>query len=330
MIQYPQMTTQQGTPGASAVNIQIFNPQAYASPQGVQQAPMAQNLDNQIYSYPQTSLYAPGQATYNYPVQQPVQQVMPQPVLNDATNVQTSQAQPVQQQPELQAVATPETPQVAQNAVDVAALNAELQNPDVNVQTEAITKVAHLSQSTPDVALQVVDNQIMQSLLGIIQKDTTQLEGPNQQQIAVAEKIKNGQQLTPEEQAISEQSSPRELAEKNKVFSIFTLAMLQKLQRDELDTYNAQNPTNQIPAIKMEELTGFNEIAKVATTADIPAVKIAAIQALSYVARPEDAQVLNNTLGALANDPDPAVKQAVTEALGKVTMAQAPQAQPAA
>ncbi len=326
MIQYPQMQTQQqATPNASAVNIQIFNPQAYGSTAAPSTSPIQQNLDNQIYSYPQNSVYAPGQANYGYvPVQTPAPQVMPQPILNDAPQPQETQVsqQPAQNDASLNVASenTAQTaPQAPQNTVDLNAINTGLQNNDLNAQTEAITKVAQLSQSTPDVALQVVDNQVMKSLIDIIQKDTTQLEGPNAQQIEIAEKSKEGKQLTPDEQKVLEQSSPREIAEKNKVFAMFTLAMLQKLQRDEIDNYNAQSPNNQVPAVKMEELPGFNEISNIIKTSDIPAVKVAGIQALSYVARPEDKATLEGVLSGLSADSDPTVQQAVQEALSHVT-----------
>ena len=327
MIQNPQMP-QQATPGASAVNIQIFNPQAYASPNGQQAVLPQQNLDNQIYNYPQASIYQPGQQAYNYQsLQMPAPQVMPQPMLSQQQPQMLQKAAPEVQQPELNNIPTNE-PTQPENAVDLNALNAALQSEDINTQTDTITKIAQMSQSTPDVALQVVDNGIMQSLIGIIQKDTSKLEGPNQQQIQVADKANKGEQLTPEEQAIFEQSSPRELAEKNKVFAMFTLAMLQKLQRDEIDSYNAQSPNTQIPPIKMEELTGYKEIVDTLNTTQIPAVKVAAIQALSYASRPEDAQTLEGIIGKLAQDPDQTVQEAAKEALGKLsTAAQAVPAQ---
>lgn len=335
MIQNPQFMPQQATPSASAVNIQIFNPQAYASPNGQQAVIPQQGLDKQIYNYPTGSIFQPGQQAYGYqPVQMPAPQVMPQPVLQAAPEAQAQAQAPAQapaQQPAVQAVGQPQPqpelndvgtsePSVPENAVDLNALNAGLQSTDINAQTDAITQIAQMSQATPDIALQVVDNQIMQSLIGIIQNDTSKLEGPNQQQIQVAEKAGKGEQLTPEEQAIFEQSSPRELAEKNKVFAMFTLAMLQKLQRDEIDTYNAENPAAQVAPIKLEELTGFSEVLNTLNTTQIPAVKVAAIQALSYASRPEDAPTLEAALGALTQDPDVAVQEAAKEALGKVSV----------
>ncbi len=332
MIQSPQMQQPiaPATPGASAVNIQIFNPQAYGS------APVQQqNLDSQVYGYPQASVYNQAQAQPQYyapqQVQVPTPQVMPQAVLNEVPT-EAPQAAPVQTEVATQEAAPVQAETVAPEAtptetVDNAAILTALAGTDLNAQTDAITKIAQYAQATPDVALQVVDNNIMQNLVAIINKDTTSLEGPSQQQIDATAKLQSGEQLTAEEQALLEQVSPREIAEKNKVFSLFTLAMLQKLQRDEIAQYNAQNPQAQLPQMQIAELTGYNDIINTINTTQLPAVKTAAIQALSYVATPEDKATLEAVLTPLASDAVPEVQQSATEALAKLGAAPTQQAQ---
>ena len=68
----------------------------------------------------------------------------------------------------------------------------------------------------------------------------------------------------------------------------------------------------------MQDLVGFNEIVNAIATSQIPAVKAAGIQALSYVARPEDLATMQQILSPLANDRDQAVQQAAQEALRKI------------
>jgi len=45
--------------GASAVNIQIFEPKAYSSPPPATPMPPPPQYNNQIYAYPQGSVYYP-------------------------------------------------------------------------------------------------------------------------------------------------------------------------------------------------------------------------------------------------------------------------------
>lgn len=351
----PAYYQQPSSAGASAVNIQIFEPKAYGSAPAPAPMPQMPQYDAQLYNYPQASVYGQGMpyapyqqypqipayyppAPYQQYPQAPYQQYqqqyqqapsMPEPQMMPQSAIATEQPQPQQPAAQPAAPVVEQPQQQAANVVDVAALNGELTSQDLNQQTEAITKIAQMSQADSSTALQLVDNQVMQNLAAIIQKDTAQLPGPTNEQVAAAQKLQKGEQLNPAEQQLIEQSSPKEMAEKNKVFSMFTLAMLQKLQRDEIDQFNAQagNAGNAVPPLKMQDLIGFNEIANIIATSQIPAVKAAGIQALSYVAKPEDLQIMQQILSPLANDKEEIVKQAAQEALTKLSApAQQPQA----
>ena len=63
-----------------------------------------------------------------------------------------------------------------------------------------VVDLLHYAQSQPEVALQVVSEPVMQALVSVINEDTTGLQGPTAEQIAVAEKINKGEQLTKEEE----------------------------------------------------------------------------------------------------------------------------------
>ncbi len=379
----------QGTPSASAVNIQIFEPKAYASPQP---AAMQPNYTNQLYNYPQASLYGAEQAPYapypmapmpqqypgmqmpqypGMPMQQPLgypggqilpypgmqmpQQPLPgypggqilpypsaqmpqQPVYEAPPQVVSPQPQPmpetVMQQPTVQpqapAAPTPEI-QVQQpvqpaQTVDVAGLVTALQSTDPAAQEAAITQIANYSQSEPAVAQQVLNQQIMGSLADIVNADNSQLQDSTPEQLAAIAKANNGEQLTPEEQQLASTISPKAAADKNKIISMFTLAMLQKNQRDELDAYMAaQGETNNLIPLSTDNLIGFKEIQNQIQTNENPEVRLAGIQALSYVAKPEDAAVIQSSLQNSLNDPEPIIQQAAQEVLNKFGVAAQPQ-----
>ena len=329
----------QPTPSASAVNIQIFEPKAYATPQSSTQ------VQNPLYAYPQASMYTQPYMNqyqqympqpYALPMNQLPQQQMPAPVLTQQPNVQPAQTQPADaQQPQAQETAqqgqapTLDTTQTqnapAQNQVDVNSLIAGLQNPDTKVQEDAITKIANLSQGEPDMQNAVLSEPVMKGLADIIKQDTSTLQGPSDAQVAAINKATSGQQLTPEEQALTEQLAPKTAADKNRVISMFTLAMLQKNQRDEIDRYNqTQDASNQLPQLKVNDLIGYNEIENAARNEQEKEVKLAAIQALSYVARPEDKQTLEPVFQAALQDPEPLIQSAASEALANIGSTAAP------
>ena len=238
--------------GANAVSINIYNPQAYGA--GTQQAPY--DYTNSVYNVPQNSLYNQGiqympqtyvphvhQGYVQNAVQPPVIAAIPTPQLMPNSVLEQAQAQPqaeINNQPE-------ESKTVV---IDTDALINNLKSTDTKTREAAINKLAEYAQDDDvDVIKQVITEPIMQTLVDIISEDTTGLQGPTDQQIAIAEKVAKGEQLTPEEDKISEELSPRDAANQNRMFALYTLAMLQKFQRDEVDQYietQKQNGQNTI------------------------------------------------------------------------------------
>lgn len=352
----PQGYTQ-AAPSASAVNIQIFEPKAYGNgaPQGQVQNPM--------YTYPQQSLYAPQPFVNQYQqfmpqqvpqmpmylqAQQVAQQQMPAPVLNqnppaeqpaqDAAQPAQDPAQPAPadaQQAQAQQPANPAAPNVDvvaptqpdQTAVDVNGLVEGLKSTDNKVQEDTITKIANYSQGEPEMKNAVLNEPVMKGLVDIIKQDTSGLQGPTPEQTEAINKAATGAQLTPAEEELVKNPAPKTLADKNRVIAMFTLALLQKNQRDEVDKYNqAQDPNNQLPQLKINDLMGYTEIENAARNDNEKEVKLAAIQALAYVARPEDKEALEPVLNAALQDSEPLIQQAATEVLTNIgANAQAPQ-----
>ena len=331
---YPQ----QG--GANAVAINIYNPQAYGAPATQQQVP-PYAYTNSLYNMPQVSAYPqmaaqpmaypqyiPTGVVNNAPMlinepqlTAPAPQAMPQSVIAPevaAAPVQQEVAQaPVQQAPAPVEIVEPQ--QQAQ-VIDIDGLVNNLKSADVNLKGETINQIATYAQEAPEVALQVVSEPVMQGLVDIINENTTALQGPTPEQIAVAEKIAKGEQLTPEEDALAEQLSPRDAANKNRIFALYTLAMIQKLQRDELNQYiEAQKANGQetIAPLNVQDLVGYNDVVNVIKNDARPEVKVAAIQALQHVVEPQDKATVEAVLAEAQNSSDEGVKQAATEAMAK-------------
>ena len=342
---YPQ----QG--GANAVAINIYNPQAYGAPAAsTTQALPPYNYTNSLYSMPQASAYPQMSAqpmayapqyipgVVNAPamvsepqVVAPTPQAMPQSVIAPEVQqapvqeVAQAPAQEVAQVPTQEVAATPAQveivePQQTAQVVNVDELVQNLNSTDVNLKGDTINQIATYAQEAPEVALQVVSEPVMQGLVDIINEDTTGLQGPTPEQVAVAEKIAKGEQLTPQEDALAEQLSPRDAANKNRIFALYTLAMIQKLQRDELNQYIESQKANgqeTIAPLNVQDLVGYNDVVNVIKNDSRPEVKVAAIQALQHVVEPQDKATVEAVLAEAQNSQDEAVKTAAAEAMAK-------------
>ncbi|MBR2386360.1 hypothetical protein IKA92_03600, partial [bacterium] len=218
-----------------------------------------------------------------------------------------------------------EAPQAAAATVDykpVDVVNTEklmagLDSADLEVQTQTIDAIAKMSQAESEIALQLIDDNLMAKLAQIAAVDTSKLEGPSKDRIKIAEKVKKGKKITDAEQQILDTVSPKEIAVKNKVISMYTLALLQKLQRDEVENYNAlqANSGNAIPNVQVGELVGFKEIVNEAANAQTPVVRKAALQSIIYVLRVDEADVAKELLTPFANDKDVEIQKIAKEAL---------------
>ena len=335
MIQQPNMIQpQQSLPanGANAVSINIYNPQAYGS--APQNAPY--QYTNSLYQMPQAQVYPeqnqtaekpanpqayqqyiPGQQVIQ-PVIAPAPQLMPDSVLPQQAPAQTEEVKPNEE------VKAEDKSSEAVPSVDVDGLINDLKNADTDVKAQAINKIATYAQEKPEIALQVVSEPVMQALIDVIKEDSTGLEGPTDKQIEIAEKISKGEKLTPEEDAISEQLSPRDKVNKNRIFALYTLAMLQKLQRDELNQYietQKSNGEQPIEPLKIQDLIGNDVVQDIIKNDSRPEVKVAAIQALQHVAQPEDKETVESILADSLKSTDEPVKAAAEEAMAKFQQA---------
>ena len=312
---------QQQQPKLNAVNIEINNPsvgtQGAAQPQYAPvTAPYYTYPQAPIYNYPQPQapVYCPAPAALPAPVEAPVANIVPQQEMPQSA-IDTQQ----------QAVNT-QMPTVEQGEnvpkVNADALLADLKSNDYKLQNEAITSIARFTQSTPDIALQVVTDPIKQALVDIIKTDTSSLPNLTKEQEDISARKDKGETITPEEQALLDKSSPRILADTNRMIALFTLAMVQKLSRDNIGQYSKFDAEqgNQTPVkIGLKDLIGYNEIVNTIQNDPNPQIKAGAIQALQYIAQPEDKNDVTLILQGALNDTDATVKQAAQDAINKLS-----------
>lgn len=338
-------------PNYNAVKIDIHNPSVgvgQATPQMPYYNPQYAPVTAPIYNIPQAPIYNPAQVPVNnVPMQQPVvcypmpqvnnqQPIYYPPVVNQYPPVVEQQninypTQPVvpavqpqqvpQQVPQVQTPGVP-APQVSvapeivppvkpEPQVDLNAFLSRLTNPDFEAQSAAMEDIAGMIKDAPQKATELVDQKIFDQLNNIISFDSSKLEGPSKAQIDARQKILSGKQATEEEVKLANTMSPKELAERNKSYALYTIAMMDKLYADEVKKLT----NNTVPLTELPE--AVNVVNQLKDNPN-PMVRASAIEALSYIQAPEYKNDLTTLFTVAKNDQDPGVVEAANVALGKL------------
>lgn len=331
---------QQPAPEYNAIKINIVDPKVnapgYQQPQSVYNYPQAP-----VYSYPQAPVYAQPPVYYPQPVQQQGQVVLTQPPLQQppvsvpspqVVNTQTVNQVPpsvippaptAPQTEETAATAAPEAPQQQTQtaSVDVPAFTARIKSEDLEDAGKAIEEVADLAQTKPELAPQLLDTDLMESLLGVIGKDSSALEGPSDKQKELRQQVLEGKQLSVEDMAEANKITPLEMAERNKQYALFTTAILQNSLIDEFKKTN-----NMTPDIK--DLPGMEQIVTTIKDNPNPMLRASGLAALAYNARPEYKPVMKEIFELSQQDADENVQKVAAEGLAKLaTVMDAPSTQ---
>ena len=329
MIQAPQAYTPvqqqplyRQQPQVNAVNIQIFDPKSFAQPDPTYAMPT-----NSVYTVPQQSVYNPAPTVAQTPPAPPVP--VPPPVVNTqnvnppAPSVIPQQPQPTpapaqpQAAPQTQTPEQPVTPPPAPQPTAAApsfntkGLAQDVKSDNLETAGAAIEKIADIAQHNPNEAKQLLDQELMESLLGVIAKDTTQLQDATPQQLQWREELLQGKTLTPEQTAEAQKISPKEMADRNKQYALFTVAILQDLLVKE---FQAQN--NVTPDIK--DLPGMEQIVSTIKDNSSPMLRASGLAALAYNARPEYTPVMKEIFGLSEQDEDPNVRNVASDGFEKL------------
>lgn len=328
-VQIPQcqITSQ---PSYNAVKIDIHNPQVNA-PGNMQNPIQTPNNQNQVYSYPNTPIYEVPKQTIYKPEQKPAAKqppavkevpVVPAPVVVTPPPAPKQETKPVEVKPaEVKAVEV-KKPEVATPKVDVNEFITKLTSADFEKQANAMESIAEMTQKSPKQAVELLDVRVVDTLLGIMSKDTTKLEGPSAQQLQIREKIMTGKPVTEAEKAEANKITPMEQAERNKQYAIYTVAIMQKLYGSEVEKMNKT-------VVPLTEMPGAAGIVEQVKNNPNPMVRAAGLDALSYIQRPEYKQDLTTIFTIAQKDKDVNVQQAATKALEKLAkLAPAPVVNP--
>ena len=212
-----------------------------------------------------------------------------------ATATATATANPAVAQTPVQPVAPVEVkpelePEVNKILADLASANPDAQT--------AAQQMAEIAQTNPTAAKAFLNEQTFGQLVNVINADTSKLQGPVEGQDPNV-------------------LSPLEKAEINKQFAVYTLAILQKNFRDEI---NKEMQKNNYPDIAINDLPYIKEgIVNNLKDNPNPTIREACLSALNYVGRPEDKEVLRVLYDISAkHDASPDVKAVAAEYLSKL------------
>lgn len=330
-------------PSYNAVKIDIHNPQVNTpdynqnplqpiqQPQVANYAPVYSSLPTaSVYEMPQQSVYKPQAIKPANAIAETVS--VPPPVIIQPS---VKPSMPIQA-PQVESVPQPAAPvgavaAVAPKTIDIKPSEAikpqldlnefitKLTSPDYEVQAKAIESIAAIAQQAPEKATDLLDVKVVESLLGIVNKDSSKLQGPTKQQIQIREKIMDGKKVSEAENAEANKISPMELAERNKMFSIYTIAILDKLYASEVEKIDKNNSV-----VPLTELPGAAGVVEQIKSNPNPMIKIAAIDALSFIQRPEYKKDLTTIFNVAKGDKNPNVQKVADSALKKLEQIPAP------
>ena len=321
-------------PSYNAVKIDIHNPQVNV-PQATQ-APIAPVVPPVIYNYPQTSLYEVPQKSVYAPkvtaqeapkvqipvvIAKPVAEapvVPPPPVIIQQPVIKTASVQ-VQPKPVVEAkVATAEPkkvevqkPEDIKPKIDINKFIEKLTSNKLDEQANTMAAIATMAQTSPQNAVDLLNVKVVDTLLGIMNTDTSKLAGPTEKQLEIRKNIIEGKKVSEADLETASDITPLELAERNKVYSMYTVATLQKVYADELEKKSGIK-------VPMTELPGASGIVEQIKSNPNPMVRAAGLDALSYIQAPQYKKDLTTLFTVAQTDKDVNVQKSATIALEKL------------
>ena len=336
----PQNITLQ--PSYNAVKIDIHNPQVNTGSQAAAApvtAPVYSYPKAPVYDVPKTSVYEPKKTEDKEQPKAKEIPAIPMPVvvkpMEPAPAVVASTDKTVEA-PAMPKVETPapaavsdaakvaepkkveiKEPETAKPKVDLNEFITKLNDKNYDVQANAMEEIANMAQTQPKKATELLDVKVVDTLIGIMNSDSTKLEGPSAKQLEIREKIIQGKKVSDAENAEANKITPMELAERNKQFAIYTVAILQKLYGTEVEKLSNS-------VVPMTELPGAAAIVEQVKSNPNPMVRASGIDALSYIQRPEYKQDLSTLFSVAQKDQDSHVQKAATKALEKLSQVAAP------
>ncbi|MCQ2789995.1 MAG: hypothetical protein MJ229_06435 [bacterium] len=188
-------------------------------------------------------------------------------------------------------------------AMDVNKFIKALMSDNADTQAKAMSLIVEVAAKRPDVAVDLLDVKVVDTLVGIMSQDTSTLQGPTQKQINARRKMMENAPMTEAEKADAAFYSPKEVAEQNKQLAIYTIASLDNIYADEVKKMsNNTVPLNELPGVK-------NIVEEMTSDKNSRVTKVVCMDALMSIYTPEYKNEMLTVANLAANDQDPGVKK---------------------
>lgn len=210
--------------------------------------------------------------------------------------------------------------------VDIALVSENLASADKDVQAQQMEEIVRLALLEPEKAKEYLVSDVFSGLIKISEEDATKLVPPSQQQIEARQKLianivaveKDPKaannlpyQMNDDEVALATSLSPMELTERNKEYAITTLGALAELF---IEDYQAKEGK----MVPITDAPGISAIVNALRKDPDSGVKLAAIDALRHIQRPEYNDELSAILSLAQTDPNPHVSKTAEKALAEL------------
>ena len=203
-----------------------------------------------------------------------------------------------------------------------------LNSKNYDIQAQQMEEITRVAMTSPEKAVECITTEVFDKLIDITLADTSSLEAPTKEQITLRRKIiinelikedakKQNKEIdeadlpytiTKEDIQIASKLSPLEQAERNKEYSLYTIAVLAKLYIDQTE----KNTGNVVP---LTDLPGVSVIVDTIRNNANPSIKIAAIDSLRYLKRKEYNNELNSIFEIASMDKNQQVAMVAIDAL---------------
>ena len=211
--------------------------------------------------------------------------------------------------------------------VDIPLVVSNLTSDNFDTQALQMEEIARISLDNPENAVPYIVRDVFGSLIEISKKDTINLAPPTDAQVDARKKvianyivranaeqnnakgpIRLPYQLTEQDMAVANELSPMELAERNKEYALYTMAILAKVYTDEVEKQTG----NIVP---MTDIPGTSAMVDSLRYSQNAGVKVAAIDALRHIQRPEYKDELTTLYTLAQADANPQVAISAQRAL---------------
>lgn len=212
--------------------------------------------------------------------------------------------------------------------IDIPKVIKNLTNTDFDIQAKQMEEIARVSMEDPQNAVPYIVTEVFNELVNIVKKDSSNLTPPSEKQIEIRkqiiineiikeqakvkgedpEKIELPYNVNEKDVQEASRLSTMEQAERNKEYALYTMAILAKVYTDEIQRHTG----NVVP---LTDSPGVSTIVDTIRYDSNAGVKIAAIDALRYLNRPEYKDEIVSVLSLAANDSNDFIARNATIAL---------------